>query len=162
MLRRPEHLTIDELPACLLLLRLLVLVDLVVDHQIAMQSAHHDHGDHARQEQNDHDGVHDGEPVDLRIRHLEVHVPARRPLDGRCLPVHIVRVDDVHGGQVGVDRQRGHTVMNVILCGAALELVQLHVLIVPGAFCLVTNTARANGRNHVDQDQIEEGGGNKR
>ncbi len=48
---------------------------------VAVQRAHHDHGDHAGQEEDDHEGVDDAEPVDLVVRHEQVGVPARGPAD---------------------------------------------------------------------------------
>lgn len=44
----------------------------------AQQDDEHDGGEKCHH----HDGVEDGEAVHLRTAHLEVCVPARRPLDG--------------------------------------------------------------------------------
>jgi hypothetical protein len=56
-------------------------LELVVLGDIPVQGAHHDHGHHARQEEHNHEGVDDAEPVDLIIGHQEVSVPAGSPLD---------------------------------------------------------------------------------
>mmetsp|Transcript_7162 Transcript_7162/g.17807 ORF Transcript_7162/g.17807 Transcript_7162/m.17807 type:complete len:271 (+) Transcript_7162:528-1340(+) len=77
---RPEHVAVHELPASLLL-TLLKEVLLLVALEVPPESAHHDHGDEARQEEDDHEGVEDREPVHLRVvSRLQVRIPARRPL----------------------------------------------------------------------------------
>ena len=38
---------------------------------------HHDHGEHARKEEHDHEGVDDGEPVDLLVGGVRVGVEVR-------------------------------------------------------------------------------------
>ncbi len=67
-----------QLPAGLLL-SLFSGLELVVLGDVTVQGAHHDHGDHAAQEEDDHEGVDDGKPVDLVVCHYQVRVPPRRP-----------------------------------------------------------------------------------
>jgi hypothetical protein len=46
-----------------------------------VQRLEHDHGDHAREEEDDDEGVEDAEPLDVAVRRgLEQVVPARAPL----------------------------------------------------------------------------------
>ena len=40
-----------------------------------------DHGDDTTEEEDHHDRVYDGEPMNLYVRHGEVNVPSRCPLD---------------------------------------------------------------------------------
>lgn len=92
-----EDLSVDELPASLLGLLLGCELDLVVAAEVAVQGAHEDHGDDAAEEQHNDDGVDNREPVDLRVGHLKVEVPTRRPLDVALLPHDVVRPDDLLG-----------------------------------------------------------------
>ena len=63
----------------------------VVRADVFVERAHQDERHHAGEEEHDHEGVEYGEPVDLRLRHLEVGVPPGGPLDVRLLPVHRVQ-----------------------------------------------------------------------
>lgn len=58
---------ISHLPAGLFALFGLLLIGRhsVVSHDVAVQVADQDHGDHRREEQDNQQGVHDGEPVHL-------------------------------------------------------------------------------------------------
>ena len=73
-----------QLPASLLL-GLLSGLEVIILGDVTTQSAHHDHGHHAGEEEHNHEGVDDGEPVDLVVGHQEIGVPARGPLDVRRL-----------------------------------------------------------------------------
>lgn len=64
-------------------------------YTLPVQGAHEDHGQHAGQEEDDHEGVEDREPVDLCILHLEVRVPTQGPTHVRGLERDIVREDDL-------------------------------------------------------------------
>ena len=106
MRRRTEDVTVHELPAGLLL-RLLLRLHLVVAAEVGAQRAHHDHGHHGREEEGDHDRVDDGHPVDLRVGHREVDVPARGPSLVRVLlPLDRVREGDGRRSIGARDRQR--------------------------------------------------------
>mmetsp|Transcript_64762 Transcript_64762/g.208562 ORF Transcript_64762/g.208562 Transcript_64762/m.208562 type:complete len:257 (-) Transcript_64762:310-1080(-) len=87
-----EDVTMHQLPACFLssVLRrhVIVLCDVTV------QRAQQDHGHHAREEEYNHQGVDDGEPVDLTLMHPEVGVPPGGPSNRARRPRHIVRVSD--------------------------------------------------------------------
>ena len=60
-------------------------VELVITVKVATECAQHDHAEEDRQCQDDHDRVHDGEPMDLCIGHHEIGVPPRGPLHVRIL-----------------------------------------------------------------------------
>mmetsp|Transcript_18138 Transcript_18138/g.54787 ORF Transcript_18138/g.54787 Transcript_18138/m.54787 type:complete len:219 (+) Transcript_18138:1029-1685(+) len=83
-----------ELPASLLP-HLLGGGHLVVRSDVPMQRSQQDHGHHAREEEQDEEGVEDGEPVDLPARHLQVHVPPRSPAYGAFRPPHVVGEEDL-------------------------------------------------------------------
>ena len=61
---------------------------------------HHDHGHHAGEEQEDHERVDNGKPVDLVVDHLQVRVPPRRPADVGHLEHDVVGVDYLLAYQV--------------------------------------------------------------
>ena len=96
VVRRSKHVTVHQLPASLLYAVLALLVSHVVLGDVLPQCPDDDHGDDAGQEEDHHDRVDDGEPVDLRVRHLQVDVPARGPLD--VGPVPLYRVGEVEAG----------------------------------------------------------------
>ena len=68
-----------ELPAALFL-GLLQGGRIVVLRDLLAQRAQQDHGDHDRQEEHDHEGVADGEPVHLLVRSVrrQISIPALR------------------------------------------------------------------------------------
>ena len=88
VVRRSEHITMDQLPSSLLDTVLALLVGHVVLGDVLPQCPDDDHGDDPGQEEDHHDGVDDGEPMNLRVRHLQIDVPARGPLDVRLVPLH--------------------------------------------------------------------------
>ena len=114
VVRRSEHITVHQLPASLLYAVLTLLVSHVVLGDVLPQGPDDDHGDDAGEEEDHHDGVDDGEPVNLRVRHLQVDVPARGPLDVRLVPLH--RVGEVEAGLPC----QGHLLGPVGIYGAAL------------------------------------------
>jgi hypothetical protein len=76
---RPKDITMNKLPACLFL-GLFLGIKLVVVGNVLVEGAHHDHGNHAGEEKHNHEGVNDGEPVDLVVVHQQVCVPPGGPL----------------------------------------------------------------------------------
>ena len=83
----------NELPAEFFLSIFLV-VDLVVSGNIAVKSSQENHGDHSREEENDYEGVHDREPLDVGMREgIQEIIPSRTPLYRCILPIHRVSVD---------------------------------------------------------------------
>mmetsp|Transcript_63510 Transcript_63510/g.127557 ORF Transcript_63510/g.127557 Transcript_63510/m.127557 type:complete len:419 (+) Transcript_63510:862-2118(+) len=91
-LRRSEHVAVHQLPPRLFL-GFFERLHLVVGGDVFAQGAEHDHGHHPRQEEHDHERVHDAEVVDFVVGvALEVHVPAVRPRDVRRHPLHVVAV----------------------------------------------------------------------
>ena len=76
------HSGAHQLPAGLLL-SLFGGLKLVVLGDVPVQGAHHNHGHHATQEEDDHEGVDDGEPMDLVICHDQVGVPIEKPTEYR-------------------------------------------------------------------------------
>mmetsp|Transcript_101531 Transcript_101531/g.275948 ORF Transcript_101531/g.275948 Transcript_101531/m.275948 type:complete len:237 (+) Transcript_101531:1150-1860(+) len=93
-----------------------------------MEGAQEDHGDHAGEEEHDHQRVQDREPVDLAPRHLQVVVPPRRPSQLARGPLHVVRERDLLVAGEVEDRIR-HAVL--ALHDAVLErlrhAVRLHL-----------------------------------
>ncbi len=72
---------------------------MIVPPEVGPQGAHHDHSDHTRKEQHNHERVDDGEPMDLSIGILQVHIPSGCPSDRIVLlPVDAVRPNNVLGG----------------------------------------------------------------
>ena len=63
--------------------------------QVAADGAHHDHGHNAAHDEDDHQAVQDAEPVHAAARHLQVRIPAGRPVDLGLVPVHVVAVHDL-------------------------------------------------------------------
>ena len=83
--RAAEGVSVDELPSKLLL-GILLAVQLVVAGNVPVEGPHQDHSDHSRQEEDNDERVHDGEPLDVRVGdRVEDVVPARRPLHIRLL-----------------------------------------------------------------------------
>ena len=56
------------------------------------ESSDNDHGDDTWEEEDNHDRVDDGEPVDLYVCHGQVNVPSGGPLDVRWFPHHRIGV----------------------------------------------------------------------
>lgn len=81
-----ENVTVDEFPTGFFLSILLVF-HFSVAANIGVEGAHHNHGNHTGQEENNHEGVDDREPMDLIVGHQKVDVPARSPLDVLVLPL---------------------------------------------------------------------------
>jgi len=80
LLRRPEHVAVDQLPPKLLLG--VFRVHLVVTRDVLVKRAQEDHGHHAGKEEDDDERVHDGKPLNVRMRHrIENIVPSGRPFD---------------------------------------------------------------------------------
>lgn len=95
-----------QLPT-VLLLTVLASVDLVVSSNVLVQCAEHDHGDHGREEEHDHQRVEDAEPLDIGVRHrVKDVIPTGRPADVVVFREGDgVSVGDVQGlGQSGMDR----------------------------------------------------------
>mmetsp|Transcript_41223 Transcript_41223/g.73938 ORF Transcript_41223/g.73938 Transcript_41223/m.73938 type:complete len:302 (-) Transcript_41223:127-1032(-) len=90
----------NQLPTCFLL-QLLSVLQGVVATDVLAQSSHHDDSHHPCQEQDDHERVHDREPVDLRVGNIEVRVPAGGPLIRTGFPSHAISEADVV--RVGTD-----------------------------------------------------------
>lgn len=80
-----------------------------------MQRPEHDHGHHSRQEEHDHQGVEDAEPLDVGVWHrVQDVVPARRPAvvtngflsvwneknDGELIYVHTKKGERVGGVEI--------------------------------------------------------------
>lgn len=57
-----------------------LLVQFVVVGDVLLERSHDDGGKNSSEEEDDDEGVENGEPVDLSVSHLQVDVPARRPL----------------------------------------------------------------------------------
>lgn len=83
-----------QLPAGFLL-SFLNSLQLIVVADVPVQCAHHNHGHHTRQEQDNHEGVDDGEPVDLVICHQQVGVPPGCPPSLTWLHLHTQLVQHV-------------------------------------------------------------------
>ena len=66
----------NQFPSSLLDAVLRILVSHVVLGDVFPQGSDDDHGDDAAEEEDNHDGVDDGEPMDLSIRHLQVDIPS--------------------------------------------------------------------------------------
>lgn len=98
----------DELPASLFLV-LLLRFQLIVVHDVFVHGSHHDHGNHARQEQHDHQRVDYRKPVDLVVIHEKIGIPAWCPFDFTGLEVWhgSERVDFLDG--MKQLRMRAHT-----------------------------------------------------
>mmetsp|Transcript_21160 Transcript_21160/g.49623 ORF Transcript_21160/g.49623 Transcript_21160/m.49623 type:complete len:357 (+) Transcript_21160:1002-2072(+) len=85
-----------QLPTSLLvLLGRLQIKLLFVPPEVVLKGADHDDGHQTGQEEDNHKGVEDREPVNLLVLHLQVCVPARRPLDWARLPENIIGPDDL-------------------------------------------------------------------
>merc|ERR1719347_138354 len=85
--RRPENVPMNQLPSCLFDAFLNVIISHVVLCNVASQSADDDHSDDAREEEHNHNVVDNGEPVDLGVLHIQVHVPTGSPLHFTLLPL---------------------------------------------------------------------------
>mmetsp|Transcript_11078 Transcript_11078/g.29748 ORF Transcript_11078/g.29748 Transcript_11078/m.29748 type:complete len:404 (-) Transcript_11078:9-1220(-) len=92
--RPAEDISVHKFPARLLP-RLLRSGHLVVLGDVTVQGPQHDHGNHARQEDQDQQGVQDGKPVNLPACHLEVAVPPGGPRNFAVGPSDIVAVEDL-------------------------------------------------------------------
>mmetsp|Transcript_73152 Transcript_73152/g.174326 ORF Transcript_73152/g.174326 Transcript_73152/m.174326 type:complete len:201 (-) Transcript_73152:410-1012(-) len=68
---------------------------LIVLGDISVQGAQQNHGHHARQEEHDHQGIQDGEPMDLTPGHLQVVVPPRSPSNVTRRPNNIIGVNNL-------------------------------------------------------------------
>mmetsp|Transcript_119092 Transcript_119092/g.342201 ORF Transcript_119092/g.342201 Transcript_119092/m.342201 type:complete len:310 (+) Transcript_119092:1025-1954(+) len=107
----PEDVAVHKLPPGLL--GGLLHGHVVVLGDVAVQRPEEDHRDHAGEEEDDHQGIHDREPVDLPLVHPQVHVPARRPTNRAWRPCHIIGVNNgVVLGQVEARRE----VVGVVAC----------------------------------------------
>mmetsp|Transcript_34090 Transcript_34090/g.79203 ORF Transcript_34090/g.79203 Transcript_34090/m.79203 type:complete len:312 (+) Transcript_34090:1141-2076(+) len=99
---------------------------LVVLGDVAVECPEKDHRHHARQEEHDHQGVQDREPVDVAPGHLQVGVPPRCPAVGTVSPLHVVREDDLADVVDGSARRR----VLALACGSKTTRVsgiRLHV-----------------------------------
>eukprot|EP01136_Pigoraptor_vietnamica_P040473 Opistho-1_new@12426 len=74
VVRRAEDVAVDKLPASLIR-RIVLELLVVVAGDVPPHGAHENEGDNAREEENDHERVDDGKPVDLIVVHREVDVP---------------------------------------------------------------------------------------
>jgi len=98
--RWSEHVSMHQLPARLLL-GLLQSLHLIVGRDIFTQGAQENHRHHARQEEYDHDGVKDGEDMDLVVGVAShINVPTVRPWHVRSLPLHIVSIHNLYMGDI--------------------------------------------------------------
>lgn len=71
----------DQFPAKLLLCVFLT-VELVVTRDVSVKSPHQNHSDHSGQKEDDHERVHDGEPLDVGVGdRVQDVVPAGGPLN---------------------------------------------------------------------------------
>ena len=82
--RRPEHLSVHELPPPVLL-DVLAEVDGIVPRDVPRDGPEEDGSDHHTEEDDNHEGVDEREPVDPRVKHVEVVVPSESPRDVRFL-----------------------------------------------------------------------------
>jgi len=80
-----------------------LVLHLAITSNIGVKGAHHDHSNHTRQEEDNHEGVDDREPVDLVVGHEKVDVPTRSPLNILGLPLDGVSPNNVER-LVGLDR----------------------------------------------------------
>ena len=106
---RAEDVTMDKLPACLLL-RILDGLHLIVSGNVLAEGADHDGGNGTEEEKDDHEGVDDGKVVNVVIGAAdEVDIPAVGPLNIRLLPLHLVGVHDLVGfaGRAGSEAEVG-------------------------------------------------------
>mmetsp|Transcript_77115 Transcript_77115/g.214463 ORF Transcript_77115/g.214463 Transcript_77115/m.214463 type:complete len:273 (+) Transcript_77115:1071-1889(+) len=88
--RFPENVAVHQLPARLF--GCVFRAHVVVLRNIAVKRAEEDHGDHPGEEENDHQRIDDGKPMDLAFVHLQVRVPTGRPTDWAFRPSHVVRI----------------------------------------------------------------------
>ena len=100
---RAEDVTVDKLPACLLL-RILDRLHLVVSGNVLAEGADHDGSNGTEEEEDDHERVDNGKVMNVIVGAAdEVDVPTVGPLDVGPLPLHLVGVDDL----VGFTRRAG-------------------------------------------------------
>lgn len=97
----------NELPAALVL-DLFIIVNVIVARKVKVNCAQQNHGDHGGEEEGNHEGVDDAEPLDfLEFRVcLQERVPARGPLDGGLSKLDIVGESDGGVGCASVEAQR--------------------------------------------------------
>ena len=119
---RTKDIGVDEFPASFLALVGFLFVGhhLIILIYIFVERTHEDHGDHEGEEEDDHDGVYDGEPVHLvgdEMVHGEVDVPPRGPLNVTRAPLNAVGED--------------HLPLSHLL--VVLDIVILDVLAIRGA-----------------------------
>lgn len=67
-----------------------VIVVSIIIGNVPPHCAHGDQCQKAGQAQNDHDGVGDGEPVNLNVLHRQIRVPPGRPLHFTLVPADAV------------------------------------------------------------------------
>ena len=106
---RAEDVTMDKLPACLLL-RILDGLHLIVSGNVLAEGADHDGGNGTEEEEDDHEGVDDGKVMNVVIGAAdEVDIPAVGPLNVGLLPLHLVGVHDLVGfaGRAGSEAEVG-------------------------------------------------------
>jgi len=72
---------VNQLPP-VILLNLLGQVDRIVPGNVLGHGPVEDHSHHEGEETDDDEGVDEGEPVDLRVEYMEVHVPSQSPWYG--------------------------------------------------------------------------------
>ena len=71
----------DQLPAELFL-SIFSAVNLVISGDVFVEGSQEDHGDHAGQEEDDHEAVEDGEPLDVGVGHaVQDVVPSTGPFN---------------------------------------------------------------------------------
>jgi len=64
--RRPKYVSVDELPAEVFL-HVFAAVHLVVASDVLVKCPQHDHSDHPREKQDDHQRVENTEPLDIGV-----------------------------------------------------------------------------------------------